>query len=1301
MTFGREDTLVPETGTPPAYAPRGLPAAVSVLAGDREGPAAGYVVLATATGTGYSALADTVLTGWEEPGAAGLRFFVRDLESGAFWSPGRPARVGAARIQAHWQPGSFTLEHIENGVRTTMQMCVLADRPAELRRIMLTDLSGAPRRLDVTSLAEVVLNYADAHSAHPAFSKLFLQTVYVDAQQALLVRRRSRDPRERHPALVHAALEEGEVQFETDRARFYGRGRHAERPAALLSQASLSGTTGNVLDPVVSLRRTLSIPAGHSASVTFLLGAAADDQTARAMTASWGQPTAIEHAFASARAAAEDQMARLGISAHDHVYAQHLAAAVLRGDPGLRAGPAILARAVGQPANLVRLGIEPRRPLALVHADAEATERMRRLHRTWQALNLPIQLVVLADDETFAGHEPGLIHLRPGDLTAAEQDLLAATAALVITESLPDLAILKPPAASTPRPDSTAPIAAAAPDVAGLSFYNGWGGFSPDGSEYVIHVRSDAAGALRLPPRPWTNLLANDKLGCIISETGAGATWCGNSREHRLTPWSNDPLLDPHGDAIYLRDEAAGIHFSCLPGPAPAGGDYEMRHGHGYTRCRRTGNELAVETLIFVDRREPVRISRVRVTNQGRHPRRLSLFTYSELVLGDLPRYCSRFVITSHDAATGALLAQNPTAGPFAAATAFGAVVGDAHLNAVQHSADRATFLGPGGDPAAPAALSSGQLDGRVGPGLDPCFALQATLALDPGDTAEAWVMLGQAADVNRARELAATLSRPGACAAAWRATRDFWREFLDGLQVQTPSRALNLMVNGWLGYQTLACRLWGRSALYQSGGAFGFRDQLQDALALLPLWPELARRQILLHAAHQFVEGDVLHWWHPPTGRGIRTRFADDLLWLPFATVEYLNVTGDRGILAEPAPFLAAQTLEPGQDEVHLLPETAGETADLYDHCCRALDRALTRGVHGLPLFGTGDWNDGMNRVGREGRGESVWMGFFLVTIIDGFLPLCQVRGDSDRADRYRSYRDEMIQTLNNAGWDGGWYLRGYYDDGSPLGSWENKECAIDALVQAWSVLSGAAPPARAEQVMDAVEEHLISADERLIRLLTPPFVNDPHDPGYIKGYVAGVRENGGQYTHAALWVVRAMAALGRRHRASALLELVNPVGHATTPQQVARYQVEPYVVAADVYGSPPHVGRGGWTWYTGSSGWMLRVALESILGLRAEGETLVVAPCVPDDWPEYSVTWRVPPLGAGHSDGTASTDVATRYEIHVVNRDHCSETVVAVTCDDDSYRPVDGAARVPLLRDGRTHRLLIALGPWPEVRP
>jgi cellobiose phosphorylase len=1273
--------------------PVGFTPTVGVVTNRFVDPDSAYRVLTTATGSGFSSFGRIALTDWQESGATGLRFFVRDLDNGSFWSLGREGCPGSAQINSQATPGVFSLEHTENNLRTTLETCVLTDRPAELRRLSFTNISDEVRHLELTSVGVVILNQADAHTAHPTFSKLFLQTEYHAEQRSLLVHRRPRDPEEHHPTMIHAILEKGEVEWETDRACFHQRGNHFGQPAALMTNEPLTGSVGNVLDPVVSLRRKFNLPPGGSTTLTFLLGAGTDKSAALDLATSLAQEAAIDEAFSAARSAAKAQLTRLGISHPEHSYAQHLAAAVLRGDPGLRPLSLPLLPHGSDPANLGRLGIDGGQPLVVVDADLDTTHQMIMMHRCWHELNLTIQLVVMNHPESGPDDLPGLVRLSSVDWTSADWDLLLNTAQLVVTGSPPDVSELAPPV-----PGCTPPVCAPScpPKVEttpNLDFYNGWGGFSPDGSEYVINVSSNTSGGLRLPPRPWTNVLANDRLGSIISETGAGTTWCGNSREHRLTPWSNDPLLDPHGDALYLRDETSGDYFSCLPGPTPGGGHYEVRHGQGYSRFKRSGNDLEVDTLIFVHHSEPVRLSKVQVKNLGERPLDFSLFSYSQLVLGGLPEKSGRFVTTSHDSDSGALIALNPTAGPFAGHPAFASLVGDDNLSHQDFSGDRLSFLGAGGDPAQPAALKTPHLDGVTGAGLDPCFALQASFSLEPGETIEAWVLLGQVETPKQFRELMDTLGQPAGCEAAWQATRNFWRHGLDGIKVKTPSAALDLMVNGWLGYQTLACRMRGRTALYQSGGAFGFRDQLQDSMSLLPLWPELTRRQILLHASHQFVEGDVLHWWHPPLSRGIRTRFADDLLWLPFATVEYLKATGDRKIMEEMIPFLTAQPLEPGQDEVFLEPAPAGEEADLYDHCCRALDRSLTLGSHDLPLFGTGDWNDGMNRVGREGRGESVWMGFFLVTIIEGFLPLCLEREDQERHSRYRRYQTNMIHTLNENGWDGGWYRRGYYDDGSPLGSWENKECAIDALAQSWSVLSGVATPSRAVQAMNAVEEHLINDDQQLIRLLTPPFVDTPHDPGYIKGYVAGVRENGGQYTHAALWVVKAMAVLGRRQRAASLLELINPVNHARTPEQVDRYQVEPYVVAADVYGVAPHVGRGGWTWYTGSSGWMLRVALESVLGLQTEGSTLVVAPCVPDQWPGYSITWRVP-TGADQSGLTTETI----YEIQIDNPDGCSETVLSVSCDGISCPPVDGTARVPLLKDGRTHRLAITLGPSPE---
>ncbi|MGH6944229.1 MAG: GH36-type glycosyl hydrolase domain-containing protein, partial [Geminicoccaceae bacterium] len=594
-----------------------------------------------------------------------------------------------------------------------------------------------------------------------------------------------------------------------------------------------------------------------------------------------------------------------------------------------------------------------------------------------------------------------------------------------------------------------------------------------------------------------------------------------NSRLNRITPWPNDPVTDPHGEALYVRDEEAGTFWSPMPGPVGASAPYEVRYGFGYCRFLHAGAALEQEVCLFVPRHDPLKITRLRLRNLSGRPRRLSVFAYGRLVLGGTPAETSRAVETRTDPKTGMLLASNPLRGEFSDRVAFTAAIPGREGDGVHFTADRASFIGRNGSPARPAALMrTSVLDRRAGAGLDPCAALQITMALAPGETVECAFLLGEAEDESAARALADHYRSLSSIDRAFDEVRGFWQDLIPTLQVKTPSPALDLMFNGWLVYQTLCCRLWARSAYYQSGGAFGFRDQLQDAAALVHLRPDLTREQILLHAAHQFVEGDVLHWWHPPASRGVRTRFADDLLWLPLVTAYYVESTGDRALLDEEVRFLEARALEEGEDEAYLLPVDSGQRASVYEHCCRALDRSLTQGAHGLPLMGTGDWNDGMNRVGREGRGESVWLGFFLYEILGRFAPICRARDDARRAERYEAHRAHLLEAVNDAGWDGGWYRRAYYDDGTPLGSAANDECRIDALAQAWAVISGAAPRERASRAIDAALAELVSEEEGLIRLLAPPFDRTEQDPGYIKGYVPGIRENGGQYTHAALWV-------------------------------------------------------------------------------------------------------------------------------------------------------------------------------------
>lgn len=1116
-----------------------------------------YRVEIDSSGSGRSVSEGIDLTrGGDDPidRSSGFFFYVRDRDSGRFHSTGTsPVRGRPDRYRVTRSRDRIRFERIEDGIRSRMEIAVPRDDLLEIRLVTIRNESDHDRDLDLTTYAEVVLATRDGDAAHPAFSKLFVETEYVAGGRGLLAGRRPRSNGELHPWLFHVLRGEGDLEWETDRCRFLGRGGDPAAPVALTERGPLSGTVGAVLDPIVSLRRTFTLAPGEEVRFAALLGAA---------------PSREEAIEACAR----------------------------------RSSVEAVERTLGQ---------------------AEREERE----------------------------------------TSVE--------------------IRSDPAAERDRPNEEAK-AAPRKDEKPLRFDNGYGGFNDEGTEYVVRLRHEPGRGLRLPPLPWVNVVANDRFGFLVSERGAGSTWGGNSREHRLTPWSNDPVRDPHGEALYIRDEETGEFWSPLPGPAPApGADYEVRHGFGYTLFRHESHGLEQVACLFAPLEDPVKITRLRITNRGERRRRLSVVACRRLVLGASPERDGRSVVTEVDPETGALFARNRESRDFPEAAAFGAMVLPGERDAVHLSGDRRSFLGVGGTLARPEGLlRPGPIEGAVGAGLDAAFVEQGMIEVEPGECAECLLLFGEGEEEEEARSLALRYRKRGAAEEALAAVTAEWRRLRSRLRIATPRPPLDLMVNGWLPYQTLACRMRGRTAFYQSGGAFGFRDQLQDACSLAYQAPEITRRQILLHAAHQFVEGDVLHWWHPPKSRGIRTRFADDLLWLPYAAAFYIRCTGDRSILDEEVRFLKARALEPGEDEAFLEPVDSGETADLYDHCRRAVDRSLRTGAHGLPLFGTGDWNDGMNRVGREGKGESVWMAFFLIHVIEGFLPLVRERGDGPREKRYRIALDALREGVNDGGWDGAWYRRGYYDDGAPLGSRESDECRIDALVQAWSVISGGAPRDRAEAAMDAAVRELVSETEGIIRLLTPAFDETPHDPGYIKGYVPGVRENGGQYTHAALWVVRALAELGRNEMGARLLEMLTPVSRGGSPEAIEKYKLEPYVVAADVYGEPPHVGRGGWSWYTGSSAWMFRVAVESILGIRIEdGRSMRIRPCVPDHWPRYDVTWRVP---GGE----------TVYEIAVENPRRRARAVIEATFDGAPLEVRDGAAPVPIVRDGRTHRVLVTLG-------
>ncbi|MGE4442307.1 MAG: glucoamylase family protein [Desulfomicrobium sp.] len=1239
--FSRPDTPAPE---------------VQLLSNGR------YHVMVTNAGGGYSRWKELSVTRWREDRTCdswGTFCYLRDLDSREYWSTAyQPTRKQAQRYEAIFSEGRAEFRVRNHNYDTHTEITVSPEDDIELRRVRITNRARTHRTLDLTSYAEVTLASPASDDLHPAFSNLFVQTEIIPGQQAILCTRRPRSRDEKPPWMLHMMIVHDvrpvDISFETDRMQFIGRENTAADPRAMSCKGeffsgALSGSQGSVLDPIVSIRCRILLEPEESVTLNIISGIGETREEALRLIEKYQDRRIADRVFDLAWTHGQVLLRQLNASEADAQLYGRLAGSIIYANAALRADPGILVKNRRGQSGLWSHAISGDLPIVLLQiqdiANLELVRQLVQAHAYWRLKGLKVDLVIWNEDqsgyrqvlheqimdliaagvESGGTEQPGGIFVRAGNRFAEDDRILIQTVArVVISDALGTLAQqidgrtvtrIRIPMLAPSRTHRSEPLPLAPRPRHDLTFFNGQGGFTPDGREYVVTTAQD------LPtPAPWVNVLANPLFGSVVSECGGSCTWSENAHEFRLTPWDNDPVSGEGGEAFYLRDEERGHYWSPTPRPCRGATPYVTRHGFGYSVFEHTERGIRSELMVYVALDAAIKFSVLKVSNVSERFRRISATGYVEWVLGDLRPKSAFHVTTEIDQHSGAILACNPYNPEFGSRTAFFDV--DDSTRTI--TADRTEFLGRNGSLRSPAAMTRTRLSGKTGAAMDSCAAIQVGFELEVGEEREIIFKLGVGTDAADAQKLIQRFRGAPAARHALDNVWQHWAHTLGAIHVETPDQALNVLANGWLLYQTLACRLWARSATYQSGGAFGFRDQLQDVMALIHARPGLVREHLLLCASRQFEEGDVQHWWHPPVGRGVRTKCSDDFLWLPLATCRYVAAIGDTGVLDENVPFLRMRALNADEESCYDLPERSDQTASLYEHCVRAIRHGLRFGAHGLPLIGSGDWNDGMNLVGEYGKGESVWLGFFLHHVLGAFATLADRREDSSFAEQCRQEAARLGRSIEESGWDGKWYRRAFFDDGTPLGSAKNDECRIDSIAQSWSVLSGAGDPKRAHTAMQSLDRHLVRREHGLVQLLDPPFDKSDLNPGYIKGYVPGVRENGGQYTHAAIWAAMAFARQGNRARAWEIFDMINPVNHASTPEEAAIYKGEPYVVAADVYGAAPHTGRGGWTWYTGSAAWMYRLIMESLLGLSLEVDRLRIAPCPHPQWKEFTVHYR-----------------------------------------------------------------------------
>jgi len=1268
-----------------------------------------YFVGLTDKGTGYSRTKDAAISRWRNDPVIdqyGTFFYIDNLEKNQRWSATyAPFNVMPEHYEVVFTADKVAYKRTDGDVETVTEVVVSSGDPAEVRRIVLKNNGKSACTLQITSYLEIVAASPMSDEAHPAFSNLFVRTEFDPVRKVLLANRRTRGETDTKRWVAGIPVIDGEMtgvmEYETDRSQFIGRGHTVIDPVILEKGKPLTNTVGSVLDPIFSIRAKIRIEPGSTARFFFVTATADNKDTLMELVEKYNKIEACDSAFWLATTRSQVEAKYLNIKAYEMELYQELIPNLLFMSPHRRRfEKQIKAVRIGQPA-FWQYGISGDRPIVLLTLnkidEMELLFELLKAHEYWRLKDLKVDLVVLSQEEhsyynplhsliteivyttqtqDVMNRHKDVFILQTSTMTPQEINLLYASARMIFEGSggtmeeqkarvVPEVYTHQVQRANASMNQNRiyTPFKTLTTEREKLQFFNGFGGFGKNGKSYIITLEKNEK-----TPAPWFNVIANPDFGFIVSESGGGYTWSENSRENKLTKWSNDVVGDEPSEVIYLNEET-GEPWSMTPLPIREEETYTIEHGFGFTSFHHHSHGIEQKLVQFVPVSGTVKISIIKLRNDSQEQKSVMATYYMTPILGVNMNETGMHLFSGQTEG-GPLLIENPYNREFADQVFFM----DASEEIRTVTGDRTEFFGLGGLKC-PEALKRNGLSGITGAGFDPCGAMQIQVRLEAGETAEMVFVMGMAKSHDEAVERANQFKSVEKAKEALAQVQFFWQEKLQIIEVKTPDSTMNIMLNGWLQYQVISCRMWARTSIYQAGGAYGFRDQLQDCLSLLTTWPAMARAQIVKHAGHQFEEGDVLHWWHEPAGKGTRTRISDDFLWLPYVCAEYSRITGDIEIFNAMAPYLQEAPLKAYEVDRYCQPVVSAEEFSIYDHCIRSVENALRFGEHGLSLIHGGDWNDSMNKVGIEGKGESIWLSWFLAATLEKIIPVCRTMGDEARADKYARLNKEIVEAVELHGWDGNWYRRAYFDNGTPLGSASNSECKIDSLAQTWSVLSGAAEAGRSAKAMVFLENYLLMREEGVIKLLTPPFTNGLTDPGYIKGYLPGVRENGGQYTHAAAWVVMAFAKMGDGNKAWDSFRMLNPINHARTLREAWIYKVEPYVIAADVYTEPPHVGRGGWTWYTGAAGWMYKAGVESILGFNKQGDTLTMDPCIPEKWTAYSMRYQY---------------METIYEIHVSNPNGLSKGVELVSVDGEDLN----TSVISLINDGQIHQVKVLMG-------